>query len=335
MAYQKPGEAFSQWSSGDIKPVYLFAGDESYLAENALHRLENSLKIDALNREVFYGAEATAIDIASASQTMPFISDKRLVIVKDAQKIRSSEAAKLADFLESPSESSCIVLIWLDKIKKDSLKSPLFASVERSGAVIEFKPLYERDMAEWVRAEVTAGKKTIAYDAVTYLIQESGSSLMDLHNELEKLFLFVGDKKEIGLADVESLSGHTKQSNLFQLSEAIESKNIKSSISVLKSLLEEGEAPVLILSFVHRAVRRLLTAKSLMEEMGLPKDEVSRKLQLHRFFDRNFFQLLGKYTMRELKKDMRLVLEADIEIKSSSRPEGAILEELFLALSGN
>ena len=104
MPYLKPGEAFSLWSSGKFKPVYLFAGDESYLAESALHRLETSLKIDALNREVFYGAEASAVDIASAAQTMPFISDKRLVIVKDAQKLRSSEAAKLADFLENPRE---------------------------------------------------------------------------------------------------------------------------------------------------------------------------------------------------------------------------------------
>jgi DNA polymerase-3 subunit delta len=190
-------------------------------------------------------------------------------------------------------------------------------------------------MAEWVRAEVTGRKKTIAYEAVTYLIQESGSSLMDLHNELEKLFLFVGDKKEIGLGDVESMSGHTKQSNVFQLTEAIESKNIKLSVSVLKSLLREGEAPVLILTFAHRAIRRLLTAKSLMEEMGMNRDEVGRKLFLHKFFDRNFFQLLGKYTMKELRKDMRLVLEADIELKSSSRPEEAVLEELFLALSGN
>jgi DNA polymerase-3 subunit delta len=158
---------------------------------------------------------------------------------------------------------------------------------------------------------------------------------MDLHNELEKLFLFVGGKKEIGLADVESLSGHTKQSNLFQLTEAIESQNIKSSISILKSLIVEGEEPVLILMFAHRAIRRLLTAKSLIEEMGLSKDEASKKLMLHRFFDRNFFQFLGKFTMGELKRDMRLVLEADLEIKSSSRPQDAVLEELFLALSGN
>ena len=115
----------------------------------------------------------------------------------------------------------------------------------------------------------------------------------------------------------------------------IESKNIKKSIVVLKSLIEEGEEPVVILSFVHRAIRRLLTAKSLIEEMGLPKDEVSRKLVLHRFFDKNFFQLLGKFTMGELKRDIRLVLEADLEIKSSSRPQEAVLEELFFALSRN
>ena len=95
------------------------------------------------------------------------------------------------------------------------------------------------------------------------------------------------------------------------------------------------QEPVVILSFVHRAVRRLLTAKSLMEEMGLPKDEVSRKVMLHRFFDRNFFQLLGKFTMGELKRDMRLVLEADLEIKSSNRPQDAVLEELFFVLSRN
>lgn len=328
-------KASSDWQAGKFSPVYIFAGEEPYFHEETLNKLEKALNVDTLNREIFYAPDTSVHDIVLAAQTIPFIAERRLVIVKEAQRIKQTEASKLAEFLKSPSETSCLVLLWPEKIKKDAMRSPLFSAVEKSGAVVEFKPVYERDIPSWIHRKAAERKKTVTSDAAEYLLQESGTSLMDLNNELEKLFLFVGDRKEINLQDVETLSGHTKQVNLYELSEAVESKDLKGAMRIIEPLLNEGEVPVIILSFINTAIRKLLIAKSLLEDCGLRRDEISQKLRLHPYFSRSFFTNLDKHTKNELIKDLQLVLEADIALKSSAQPDNAVFEELLLGLCGN
>lgn len=335
MPYIDIKEAATQWQANKFLPVYIFAGDETYLQEDALHKLERSLNIDSLNKEVFYGPESSVNEIFTAAQTMPFIAERRLIIVKEAQKIRATETAKLAEFLKAPNQSSCLVFIWFSKVnRKETQKTAFFSAIEKSGAIIEFKTLYDNNIPSWVQRRAAEMKKQISADAAEYLSKESGTSLMDLNNELEKLCLFVGDKKEISLQDVETLSGHTKQVNLYQLTEAVESKNIKSALAILEKLLEEGEVPVIILSFIYSAVRKLLTAKSLLEDKGMRRDEITQKLRMHPYFSAAFFSNLQKFSKEELLNGLRLVLEADKELKSSARPENALFEELLLGLNG-
>ncbi|MFH1368296.1 MAG: DNA polymerase III subunit delta [Elusimicrobiota bacterium] len=335
MPYIDIKEAVSQWQNNKYEPVYILAGEDAYLHENAVKQLEKSLNIDTLNREIFYGPDSSVNDIIIAAQTMPFIAEKRLIIVKEAQKIRQAETTKLVELFKIPGESSCLVLIWLEKLKKETRKTPLFAAVEKNGAIIEFKTLYERDIPSWIIKKAAEMKKMISPQAAEYLMRESGLSLMDINNELEKLFLFVGDKKEITLQDVEILSGHTKQANLYELSEAVESKNLKNAVEILETLLEEGEVPVIILSFIYTTVRKLTMAKSLLEDKGMREDEIAQKLRIHPYFSRRFFSNLRRFSKDELAGDLKLALNADLELKSSSRPENMIFEELLLGLSRN
>jgi len=329
----KPAELYAELRAKNYRPFYIFAGEETYLMEEAWRQLEKGIGVDSLNRETFFGGDVSVDDIIIALQTMPFLAEKRLLLVKDAQKIKAKEAEKLAEYLKMPVTSSCLVLLWQDKLRKDA-KSGLFSAVGKTGAVVEFRALYDRELPSWVVQKVAGLGKRISSDAAQYLVQESGSNLLDLYNEIEKLDLFTGAAKEITVKDVEVMSGHTRQANLNQLAEAIEGKKIDEMLAIVEGLLEEGEIPLKILATIYRSVRRLLAAKSLGEERGLSSQEIKQELHLHPYFDRNFLMNVSRYTMAELQKDLELILQADLELKTSVRPEQFIFEELLLGLSG-
>jgi DNA polymerase III delta subunit len=139
-------------------------------------------------------------------------------------------------------------------------------------------------------------------------------------------------KNEITVKDVEAVSGHTRLSNLNHLAEGIEGKRIEASVRIMENLIAEGEVPLRVLATISRIIRRLLIAKSLLEEKKSSHQEIRQELNLNPYFDKNFFNNLSLFTLSGLEEGMGRILAADAELKQSARPETMILEELILAL---
>ncbi|MCB4790510.1 MAG: DNA polymerase III subunit delta [Elusimicrobia bacterium] len=332
MPYLKPQELYNQIRSKKFAPIYIFAGEEIYLQAEALKSLNKALEINELNYEIFYGQQSSADTIMLAAQTIPLLSDRRFILVKDAQKIKTAELNKLSQYLKTPITSSCIVFLWQEKLRAENKKSNFFSTAEEFGSIIEFKPLYERDLPAWIQSRIAKSGKEIDLDAVHYLIQESGTSLTDIANEIEKLALFTGKEKRISLEDIETLSGHTKQFNLNNLGSSIESRNLKESIEITENLLNEGEAPLKVLGTIYRTIRKLLLAKSMLEENHFGYEQVRNELRIHPYYFSKFTAGLSKFTHEELKNDLSLILDTDKLLKSSSKPENMIFEELIISI---
>ena len=329
----------SQQFNSDINksifsPVYIFIGEDAYDHDEALKALEKALSVDSLNREVFFGNESKAEEVIIAAQTIPFLGNKRLIIVKNTQKFRANDAEKLAEFIRSPVDSTCLVLLWPERAGKDTKKKAIFAAAETSGAIVEFKRHYDNELPAWVQKKAAQHGKKIDLAASQLLVQESGSTLLELSNEIEKLVLFAGKNGEITIDDVEAVSGHTKTANLYRLAELLETKALAASLKVIEELLNEGEEPIKILYRFHSVIRRLLLAKSLLEEEKAGPMDVRQALRLNNFYDKNFFLNLRKFSQKDLESYIGLVLKADLELKTSARPPELILSELVFALCG-
>lgn len=333
MPYIKPGELYAQMRAKKFLPVYIFAGDEPYLLQEALQSLEKSLNVSPLCREVFFGNETHVHEIILATQTMPFMSDRRFLIVKDADRFKKADSEKLAEFLKNPVESSCLVLIWKEKLRREDKNSELFSSIDASGAVVEFRTLYEKELPGWISDKIKSHGKKITPDAAQYLISESGPNLLDIENEIDKLSLFCGSKETIQLGDAQQSSGHSRQANLYELAEAVEGRKADKAVMIIERLLSDGEIPLKALAAVYRSARRMLTAKCLMEENKMSADEIRQELRLSPYFDRNFFSNLARYSLGELKQAAELIMSADMELKTSTRPEQYVLEELIISLT--
>ncbi|MCL2390865.1 MAG: DNA polymerase III subunit delta, partial [Endomicrobia bacterium] len=196
---------------------------------------------------------------------------------------------------------------------------------------VDCRKQYESEVKEFIRNEFNQKGKNAASGVISRIIDENGTDLLNISNEIEKLSLFAGkDKKNITEEDIEKISGYTKEVNVYSLSSYMEAKDLKKAMFVLEKLIEEGEEPVMILSAIVSAVRRMLDAKSRIEEQGMSPQEAASSLRIHSFFAGPFLSNLKKHSLKNLKESIRVILKADTAIKTGTSDAVSALEKVIL-----
>lgn len=313
----------------------MFAGEENYLIDYCLKKTEFFLDAGDLNKEVFYAADSSSEDILNALQTLPFLSEKRTVVVKDLHKIKAADAERLCGYIDNPVDTSCLIMLYPSNYKKETVskrKELVNDAVSSKMCVsVDCRKQYENEVKEFIRSEFAQKGKTAPFSVISRIVEENGTDLFNISNEIEKLSLFSGKgKKDITEEDLEKISGHTKEVNAYSLSSYVEAKDLKKAMFVLEKLLEEGEEPVMILSAAVSAVRRMLDAKSKIEEQGMTPQEAASSLRIHSFFAGPFLSNLKKHSMKNLKESMRIILKADTAIKTGTSDAVSALEKVIL-----
>ncbi|OEG71272.1 hypothetical protein ATZ36_15850 [Candidatus Endomicrobiellum trichonymphae] len=323
-------------SSQKISPVYLLAGEESYFINMCLNKIEKLAAAD-LNREVFYASESSADDILNALQTLPFLSEIRVVIVKDVNKMKTVDAERLSGYLSNIIETSCLILLYFNDYKKETVaKRKEFINkciASKNCISVNCRKQYESEVKEFIKNEFAQKGKKASYDVISKIVEENGTDLLNISNETEKLSLFVGkNKKDITQEDLEKISGYTKETNIYALSSDIEARDLKKAMFVLEKLLTEGEEPVIILSAISSAVRKMLNAKSMIEEQGLSVAETASAIRIHNFFAETFFTNLKKHSTNTLKESLKTILKTDAAIKTGTNDAESALGKTILSI---
>jgi DNA polymerase-3 subunit delta len=326
-------------SSKIVSPVYLFTGEESYLINLCLRKLDRLLEVSYFSKEIFYISESTFDDILNAIHTPAFLGKKREVVVKDVNKINSTDVGKIIDYLSNVVESSCLVLLYSCNYKKEtSVKRKEFINKCVSSEkcmTVNCRKQYKNEVGEFIKNEFTRKNKIISYDVISRIIDDTGTNLLNVSSEIEKIFLLIGeDKKNITYCDFEKTKGFTKKTNTYALGLSIESKNLKSAMFILEKLLNEGEEPIIILSIISSTIRKLLNAKSMIEEQKMSTHEVIFAIGVHNSYANSFFINLKKHDIEKLKTCFKVILEADVSIKSDRSEAASALERTVLYICG-
>ncbi|MDR3281843.1 MAG: DNA polymerase III subunit delta [Endomicrobium sp.] len=322
-------------SSKRIFPVYLFAGEESYLIELCLRKLDKLLEVNDFNKEIFYILEAPFDDILNALHTPPFLGKRRVVVVKSINKINTTDVGKFISYLSNVVESSCLILLYFCNYKKETVvkrKELINKCISSENCIaVNCRKQYENEVKEFIKNEFTRRNKTISYDIISKIIADVGNDLLNISSEIEKVSLFIGENiKNITNYDFEKIMGITKETNTYVLSSFIESKNLKKSMFILEKLLGEGEEPIIILSVILSTLRKLLSAKSMIEEQKMSIKDVGSNIGIHNLYSTSFFTNLKKHNIKKLLTSFKIVLEADISIKSDRSEAVSVLEKTIL-----
>jgi DNA polymerase III delta subunit len=343
-------------------PCYLLFGQETFEAREFIDRLRERWLGGAAAEsgfERFYVPETGWRDIVdSARTTASLFADWRILVVKvggkrakgedeegdagvnesNGRRAKGGEEA-LKDYLAAPSERTVIVIVVDGPVRKTHPLVKALAGLPRATAVVkELRPLKDREARAWLDERADGLGKRLDPDARDRLIEVSGLDRAVLAGELDKLALFVDERKVIKLDDIEGLSGWVKTFEGYEIENALLSVDVGRTLVVLDRLFRDGHRPEEMVSQMTRFLRDLLMAKLRLRD-GLSRREVFSEIkpQISASYQKLYAEISGKLfglverlgfeDLRDLLGGLRRI---DERIKTTDNLPQALLERFVV-----
>jgi DNA polymerase-3 subunit delta len=325
-------ELVASLGRGDVAPVYLLYGEEDLLAGEALDAILRAALAGGdrtLNLDILTGGETDGRDIVARATSFPMIGERRVVVVREADRLPARDCELLASYVAEPSPSSCLVLVAL---KPDMRKKP-FAAIKKSGWALECKRLYENQVPAWITAEVKKDSRRIEPEAAKLLTAYIGTSLREIRSELDKLYVYAGERKEITAADVSALVGMSKEFSPFELQKAVGRRETGRAMTILEELLDAGGGVPLIIATMTNYFLTLWKLHDLRRRGTAPRDQAVQA-HVNPYFLGEYQEALAFQSASACERALLLLAGADEHSKSGTYDVRQVMEELILRLCG-
>ena len=327
----KPDQLMQELSAGTLRPVYLLSGEETLLLDRALAEIEKLALANAMaefNCDRFRTREAGAAEVLAAAQTLPIMAERRLVVVKELEAWRAEEQEQLADYLEDPAATTCLVLVAAEV----DARRKMAKAAGRAGAVVEFKHPYPSQLPALVRELAQGHGQTIEPDAVDLLVELKGNSLQMLEQELLKLALYLGQEKRITREHVAEAVADTKLAGVFEFTDAVGAKNPEAALRAFHRMMDMGEAPLAVLGMVARHLRLIWKILDLRAQ-GTKPAEMAEAAGLNRFIlEKTYLPQSRNFRLDDLGRLSTALADLDFALKSSMSDREALFERAVFEL---
>lgn len=336
------------------KPVvYILRGDDREAVEGHLQAFYESLgapDMADMNTSHLEGNTCSLNDLQSAALAMPFLTERRLVILEDAvkpyagggkQKIRQ----EFLSLLDALPPSTGLVLVVQDSMKYISKTKRwdwstvndqhwLIKWANNAGAralVIDCPLPRGRDMENWIRKKAADLGGAITPQAANKLSDFVGSNTLRASQEITKLLTYVNYARPIDHDDVEQLTTEDRESDIFDLVDAIGRRDGAKALEMLHLLLEVSDV-IPIFSMITRQFRLLLQSKEITVGGGNER-EVTQRLHLHPFVASKLVAQGNKFDLAGLETIYQRLLEIDVDHKTGCMPGDIALDVLITQLA--
>lgn len=303
-------------NKGNLKPVYYFYGEDYYLLQNALKAVETSAAefiTSDFDKEVFYGEGKSLDEIFDFASAFPFGSEKKLIVVKQFEKVRDKKPLK--QYAVLPADFTVIVFIHDGAIS--NLNTEPYKTLIQQNFIFEAKEFKGKDLLKWLTGYVEKNSKSISEENAQMMMDISGESRTMLESQLEKIFTFMNEEREITFEHIQALSTKLKQYSIFDLQNAIGKKEKDKAIAIAFNLLDNGAEPVFIVAMLTRYFTGISRVGELTQTKVAPP-QAARIVGTHPYFYKDYQQARMNYSDEELTNIFRALLKADLSIKTTS-----------------
>jgi len=315
---------------GQIEPVYLLFGPETYLRDQAARLIADEAMRGTLLREfndsTFNLTSDDARDAIAAAEQLPMMSPRRIVRIKSLGKLKDVAEEVLLNYVNRPVETSVVIFITEDIDKRKKLAKLLLA-----GAAFEFQPLKLNELQAWIRSYLKDQTAEIEPQALQRILETVSSDLHTVANELNKLVAAALPSGRITKDLVDSLVGRSREHMNWELSDHILSRNRKGALKTLKDLLDDGVEPLLLIGLIAGTYRRMALAKALLSQGATPATIFS-EVRMPPFKQRDYLGMLNRVDSERLARTIRRVAETDLAIKTSKATPRMQVEMLVCEL---
>lgn len=311
-------------------PVYLVYGNEPILISRLLNALKNNVLggvADDFTYALFWGSSSKGDAIVAEANQVPFLSGKRLIVVKETEKLNAEDQAALAEYCRNPSETTTLVFAAASIDKR----TKLYKTLIKSAKVIELSTPPEEELRKWIGLRFKKEKKTLSAEALELLVA-GGGSLTQLAQEVEKLLIYSEQEKHIQLEDVVRLTAGSKIKSVFDLWDAVASRKRNQAFQILRELQQERLTLPELIGLLRWQLSKLFQGEELMESGLLSKKEISSSLKIPFFVADKFIMQVRQFSKKRIWASYEAILKADEEVKTGSRQDKEILDILFYRL---
>lgn len=312
-------------------PAYLLLGGDLYLRDRASENIiEAAVPEEACGLAVARLSlkETSLAEVLHQAQTLPMLSRRQVLIVRDVERASEAEVAALAEYFSDPNPTTVFVFEAETLDRRTKLARVLLDECE----VLEVESPTEAGEAE-AMARRFAKELGIKVDpaAAEELVWVVGQDLSRLRRELEKLRAYVGAGGTVRVEDVNVLVQAARQFSVFDLVDLLAEGRREEALARVRRLLEAGENPIGIVGLLAWLYRQLLQAQALPR--STPVWEAARQLHAPRARVESLLRQARRLRRRELEQAFPLLFEADWALKSSPADATAVLETLIVRLT--
>ena len=313
-------------------PVYLFVGEEDFLSEECVERIIRDLltaETKAFNLDIVYGSKADASQVMAHAASFPMMSDRRVVVIKEFDKLISSDSAKelVSSYLARPLESTCLVLL----AEKPDFRTKPFMDLKKNGSVFSFNPLYDNQIPAWIAARCKIMGKEADLEACRLMQVYVGNSLRTIHNELDKLFTYLGERMHVTPEDVADVVGVSRGFTVFDLQKAIGKKNMGDSIRIVKRMIETGETPQLSIVMLSRYFNLVWKVQDMLA-FGATETEIITATRISPYYFKDYADAARRFSSSQIENSFCALRDADLQLKSTSPDPNNLMELLVFSL---
>lgn len=327
------GKILMDASNGVFSPVYLLMGDEPYYPDKVCeHIIANALSDTErdFNQTIFYGLDTSAAAVASEARSYPMMAERRLVVLKEAQSMRSLE--ELAVYCSEPMDSTILVIL-MHGASADKRKA-LYKNAVRNGIVIESPALRDYEVERWISKYCKSSGIEIDPEASALLRESVGVSLSTIVAEIGKIMKNLpSGTNSISVSDVERNVGVSRQFSIFELTKELSYKNRAKALRIAAYI---GASPKfampMAISALYSYFYKVMKYEALfMSNRNPSSEQIASVLQVNPYFYKDYDAGMRNYPVAKCMQIMSLLEEYDYKGKGGDVGE-ATGEQLLVEL---
>lgn len=311
--------------------IYLIFGEEHYLKNIYEKNLISNIISDDLkmmNFDIFEGKNTSISQIIDACDTMPMMSQYRVVVLKNTGLIvegRKDDSSKLEKYLSTLPKSTILIFIE-EKIDK---KLKIFKTISNIGSIHQMSIPSENELISWILNIFKENNKSISTKEAIYMIRNIGFNMEILSNEINKLISFKKNSEKITINDIDSICTKSVESKIFDLINFMANKNMESAISTYKNLLTNKTSPFVVLNMIARQFRIILQTKYLYNK-SYNINSIASELGLRDFMVKEALNQSKNFSIKILLQALNDCLNTDESIKTGKMTDELAVELLII-----
>lgn len=321
------------WKKKSFKPVYWLEGEEDYYIDKLVNFAEHEILPESessFNLSVFYGKDTDWATLVNACRRYPVFAERQVVILKEAQQMR--EIDRLEPYVAKPLESTLLIIAY--KEKKLDGRTKLAKILKEKAEILSTKKIYDNQLPQWI-LELTSSKGIgISPKATALLTDHIGNDLSRIENEVNKMLINLGSRKEITEDDIEVFVGVSKEYNVFELQNAVARKNLAKAMMIIEYFQSNPKAASIqfILPSLYNFFGKIYM---IFGQQGADEKALAASLGVSPFFIKEYLSASRLYSFEGVEAALLLLHEYNLRsvgVNSSGQEDASLLKELIVKI---